>query len=135
MTTIRYGNIDNLYVNDDNGIGNTIIIGSGINDIVIAIGSQNDTITLGNGAGDTVNFGFTTYSTITLGNGAGDTVSGFRGDFANTITLGNGAGDMVDDSNREGFGSTDKVTVGNGAGDVVTRYLRRHNNHRWQWRW
>jgi hypothetical protein len=27
MTTIRYGNVDNLYVNDDYGIGNTIIIG------------------------------------------------------------------------------------------------------------
>ena len=69
MTTIRYGKIDNLYVNDDDGIGNTIIIGNGVNDIVSAIGSQNDTITLGNGINDLVSAGNSSYDTIILGNG------------------------------------------------------------------
>ena len=79
MTTIRYGKIDNLYVNDDDGIGNTIIIGNGVNDIVSAIGSQNDRISLGNGAGDSVNASNSSNDTITLGNGAHDTVSAFGG--------------------------------------------------------
>ena len=68
MTTIRYGNIDNLYVNDDYGIGNTIIIGNGINDIVSAIGSQYDTITLGDGKGDAVSADNSIGDTIVLGN-------------------------------------------------------------------
>jgi hypothetical protein len=55
MATIKLGNHDNLSVFDDYSIGDTIILGNGINDFVSAIGSQNDIITLGNGAGDAVN--------------------------------------------------------------------------------
>jgi hypothetical protein len=62
-------------VNDDYGIGNTIIIGNGVNDVVSAIGSQHDTITLGNGDNDSVIASLSQYDTITLGNGAGDTVN------------------------------------------------------------
>jgi hypothetical protein len=94
MTTIRYGKIDNLYVNDDDGVGNTIIIGNGVNDIVSAIGSQNDTITLGNGINDLVSAGNSSYDTIILGNGAADTVNASNSS-NDTITLGNGAHDTV----------------------------------------
>jgi hypothetical protein len=78
MATIKYGN--NLYVNDDDGIGNTIIIGNGVNDLVSAIGSQYDLITLGNGTGDAVIDNTTDFrntsnnNSITLGNGANDSV-------------------------------------------------------------
>jgi hypothetical protein len=72
---IEFGGAYNLYVNDDYGIGNTIIIGNGINDVVSAIGSQYDTITLGNGTHYTVNANYGSFDTISLGDGARDTVN------------------------------------------------------------
>jgi hypothetical protein len=120
---IELGGAYNLYVNDDYGIGNTIIIGNGINDVVSAIGGQYDTITLGNGTGDTVNENYGNFDKISLGDGAGDTVNvneinpvfAFPPVPNNIITLGDGAGDIVDANN----GLADMITLGNGNGDVV----------------
>jgi hypothetical protein len=46
---------NNLSVSDDGSIGDTIIVGNGVNDVVSVIGSSFDTFTLGKGAGDSVN--------------------------------------------------------------------------------
>ena len=44
MTTIIYGNENNLSVSDDNSNGDTIIVGNGIDDFVSANNSSNDMI-------------------------------------------------------------------------------------------
>jgi hypothetical protein len=62
-------------------LGDTIILGNGINDLVNADFSSGDTIILGNGAGDTVSAHDSSNDKITLGNGAGDTVN--ANNFAN----------------------------------------------------
>ena len=40
MTTIILGNANNLSVSDDNSIGDTIILGNGVNDLVSAIAAN-----------------------------------------------------------------------------------------------
>jgi hypothetical protein len=145
MTTIKLGNANNLSVNVDNSIGDTIILGNGNNDSVgsssTGFTGQNDNITLGNGAGDTVIVGFApfpfggnTHDKISLGNGAGDSVVSL----AATVSVGDGDRDVVtaDDGivtmgkgNNDVFNATPFdtpgaiVTLGNGNGDVVNDFV------------
>ena len=143
MTNLTYGNRGHIAINDANSYGDTILIGNGADDSVLANSIAGAAITLGNGTGDSVNeLGY--LNTITLGGGSGDivyttdsgndiiTLGNGAGDFVrvdnsnhDTVTLGNGRGDSVniDDERFYGLPGNNTVTLGNGAGDTVIAQL------------
>ena len=120
MTTINYGNADNLNESTANTSLDTFIFGNGTGDSFTANAADSDTFIFGNGAGDTVFESNSNNDTITLGNGAGDKVTliiggSTAGDPGANVTVGNGNNDQLIITN----GLDNIVTVGNGNNDVV----------------